>query len=313
MATFVLTAQNVNGDPFVSGANINIINNTFSTLTFLEVDNQIDDPLSGEFVSLDGGLTWLGYDFLGSGNVRNDPLQAAAFIRIDLGNGSFQTVAIDLNADGDNLPDLRNGNTGLNVGALNQVDPVPWPVPPCFVAGTRIAVPGGEMRAEAIVPGDLVETLDHGPQAVRWVGRRRVRGNGRFAPVRIAAGAMGNDRDLLVSPQHRMLVRGWRAELLLGEPEVLVAASHLVGLPGVSREPVAMVEYVHILLDRHEIVFAEGVPSESFHPGGAFVKGQAALLDEILAIFPEFATQEAREMPATRRVVSGREARALVV
>ncbi|WP_347311830.1 Hint domain-containing protein [Defluviimonas sp. SAOS-178_SWC] len=311
MATYELTAQKVNGDPFLSGGNIVIVNNSFTSLVFLEVDNTIDDPLAGEFVSLDGGLTWLSYDYLGSGAVRGDPTQSGAFLRIDMGNGTFQTVAIDLNADGDGVPDLSNGNTQLTVAGLNTTAPQPWPVPPCFVAGTLIAVPGGERPAEEIAPGDLVETLDHGPQVVRWAGRRRVSGFGRVAPIRIAAGVLGNDRTLLVSPQHRMLVRGGQAELLFGEPEVLVAAKHLVGVPGIAEVPVAQVEYVHLMFDRHEIVFAEGAPSESFHPGSALMERDRALLDEILSIFPEFAALVEARVPAARRILSEWEARAL--
>lgn len=311
MATYELTAQDVNGDPFISGGNIVIVNNSFTSLIFMEVDNTIDDPLAGERVSLDGGQTWLSYVYLGSGAVRGDPTQSGAFIRIDLGNGTFKTVAIDLNADGDGLPDLSNGNTQITVSRLNTTTPQSWPVPPCFVAGTLIATPDGQRRAEEIAPGDLVETLDNGPQAVRWVGRRRVSGFGRFAPIRIASGALGNDRPLLVSPQHRMLVRGGHAELLFGEPEVLVAAKHLVGAPGIVEVPVAQVEYVHLMFDRHEIVFAEGAASESFHPGSVLTDRDQALLDEIVSIFPEFAILAEARVDTARRILSGWEARAL--
>ncbi len=184
-------------------------------------------------------------------------------------------------------------------------------LPACFTPGALIAVPGGEVPIETLRPGDLVATRDHGPRPLRWIGRRTVAGTGDLAPVRIAAGAMGNRRPLLVSPQHRMLVTGWRAELLFGEPEVLVAAVHLLARPGIARAPRAEVDYVHLLFDEHEIVLAEGAPSESFHPGSRLLAGDRALLAEILAVFPELATRAPESFAAARRIVTGREALAL--
>ncbi|WP_245890861.1 Hint domain-containing protein [Albidovulum aquaemixtae] len=311
MATFAITAQNVNGDPFPSNGKINI-SNSLTSLVFRDIDNRLGVPQSGEQVSLDGGNTFLNYQFLGYGNVRGDPLQRAGFVRIALGNGKFLTVAIDMNADGDNTPDLKNGNTQLRVSDLDASSSAPFPVPVCFTSGTLIRVPGGEAPVESLRPGDLVETLDNGPQPVRWIGGRRVAGGGVFAPVRFAAGALGNDRPLLVSPQHRMLVRGWLAELHFGEDEVLAAAIHLLGLAGVDRCPMTEVAYVHLLLDRHEIVFAEGAPSESFHPGSRMLDEDRALRAEIGAIFPGFWMRPPSErLRPARRVVSAREARML--
>ena len=138
--------------------------------------------------------------------------------------------------------------------------------PTCFTPGTRIRVPGGEVAIETLAPGDLVETLDHGPQPVRWIGSTTVEASGNRAPVQFAPGAIGNERTLTVSQQHRMLVSGWQAELLLGTREVLVAAKHLLDQPGVQLDPGGSVDYMHVLFDRHEIVYSEGAPSESFHP-----------------------------------------------
>ena len=184
--------------------------------------------------------------------------------------------------------------------------------PACFTKGARIRVPGGEVRIETLKPGDLVETLDRGPQVLRWIGRRMVAGTGDFAPVRIERGVLGNDRDLLVSPEHRMLVAGWAAELFFGEAEVLVAARHLLGKPGVGRQPMDRVEYIHLLFDRHEIVFAEGAPSESFHPDSLLLERDRALRAEIGAIFPEIVKPRHRKsVRAVRRVVTGHEARML--
>lgn len=94
----------------------------------------------------------------------------------------------------------------------------------CFVAGAMIATPGGERPVETLRAGDRVITADHGAQALRWAGGRAVMARGAAAPVRFAPGVLGNDRPLLVSPQHRMLLSGWRVELMFGAGEVLAAA-----------------------------------------------------------------------------------------
>ncbi|MCB2115310.1 MAG: Hint domain-containing protein [Rhodobacteraceae bacterium] len=184
--------------------------------------------------------------------------------------------------------------------------------PACFTPGTRLRVPGGEVPIETLTPGDLVETLDRGPQPVRWIGSTTVEAVGNRAPVRFAPGVLGNRRPLTVSQQHRMLVTGWQAELMLGEREVLVAARHMVDQPGVSLGAGGEVEYVHLLFDRHEIVFSEGVPSESFHPGSAQLDHDRALLAEITDLFPEILDPAMRDCTAVRRVATGFEARALV-
>lgn len=154
--------------------------------------------------------------------------------------------------------------------------------PPCFTPGALILTPGGERPVEDLRPGDLVTTRDRGPQPVRWVGSETVAGTGVTAPVLIRAGAFGNRRDLLVSPQHRMLVRGWRAELFAGQPEVMAAAVHLVNGRTVVRAPCAEVTYVHFMCDRHEIVLAEGAETESLDPSGDFAQADR----EILRLLP---------------------------
>lgn len=159
---------------------------------------------------------------------------------------------------------------------------------PCFVRGTRIKTDRGEVEVQDLAPGDRVLTLDNGYQPIRWIGATRRMAKGRLAPVRIRAGALGNDRDLLVSPQHRMLLRGWQASLLFGEAEVLVAAKALINDHTILREEGGRVEYLHLLFDRHEIIFAEGAASESFHPGRESWKSMdAATRAELLDLFPE--------------------------
>jgi hypothetical protein len=192
--------------------------------------------------------------------------------------------------------------------------PVATLFPPCFVAGTPIHTPDGPVPAEGLQPGDLVQTLDRGARRLVWVGQRTVPGAGRFAPVRFAPGVLGNPVALEVSPQHRMLVTGWRAELLFGEPEVLVAAAHLVDGDRIARAPRAVVTYVHLMCADHEIVLAAGVPSESFNPGPAFLRQDRAVRDELAALFPDLPDPRQTGAPLLRPVrpmPGGAEARAL--
>lgn len=158
----------------------------------------------------------------------------------------------------------------------------------CFLHGTLIDTPQGRIPVQDLAAGDSVITLDNGAQQIRWIGSSRVSGLGALAPIRIGAGALGNDRDLLVSPNHRMLLTGPRAELLFGEGEVLLAAKFLTSDARVEAEPRPVAEYFHILLDRHEIIFAEGAPAESLHMGGEAIGAlDAEARAEIAAIFPD--------------------------
>jgi hypothetical protein len=185
---------------------------------------------------------------------------------------------------------------------------------PCFVAGTLIATPEGERRVESLAPGDLVMTHDDGPQPVRWIGRRRVRATGALAPVRIRANTFGDHRTLMLSPQHRVLIRDSLAEILFGEAEVLVAAKDLVNDRSIRICAGGEVDYVHILFDRHQVVFSEGLATESFLPGPqATASLEQAIVDEICAIFPELNPRTgAGYGPAARRTLKGHEAQVLL-
>ncbi|NDW44131.1 Hint domain-containing protein [Ruegeria sp. PrR005] len=178
---------------------------------------------------------------------------------------------------------------GANYSGLtaNRQD---WNLVTCFTLGTLIDTARGPRMIDDLVPGDLIRTLDHGPQPLRWIGRTTVRATGAFAPVLIRAGALDNRRDLMVSPQHRMLIEGWRAELFTGHHQALVAAKHLVDARDILFAPGGEVTYVHMLFDRHEIVWAEGCATESFHPGQTGWNAlETEARHEILTLFPELA------------------------
>lgn len=205
---------------------------------------------------------------------------------------------------------IQNGGTAVS-GALLTAENT---MVVCFAAGTRIATREGELAIEHLLPGDLVLTMDNGYRPIRWIGSTRVRAAGNLAPVLFRAGALANTRDLLVSPQHRMLLAGAHAELAFGEHEVLAAARHLVNGRTILRAEGGEVVYYHMLFDTHEIVFAEGCPSESFHPGrtGLGALDEAAR-QEIFALFPQLACGDFAAFGDTARLVlKGHEARLAV-
>ena len=185
---------------------------------------------------------------------------------------------------------------------------------PCFVAGTLIATPHGDKRVEELEPGDMVLTQDNGPQPLRWIGRRVVPAQDNFAPIRIAADTFGRHGELLLSPQHRVLICDALAELLFGETEVLVAAKDLVNDRSVRRIEGGEVEYVHLLFDRHEVIFSEGLATESFLPGPQTTRSfEADLVREICTLFPEIDPETGEGYsPAARRTLKAHEARVLM-
>ena len=138
----------------------------------------------------------------------------------------------------------------------------------CFTPNTRIATPEGPVLVRDLAEDDLILTKDDGPQPIRWIGWRRMSGARMFAmpelrPIRIRGGALGldvPDDDLLVSPKHRLVIKGGVAQALFNTPEGLVAARDLLNDHSVTVDRrVNDVTYVHLLLDRHQVVFANGV------------------------------------------------------
>lgn len=180
----------------------------------------------------------------------------------------------------------------------------------CFAAGTLIATKQGLVDIAQLAVGDKVCTMDRGFQSIRWIGGRRVRAVGRYAPIIIAAGALGQGlptRELRLSPQHRILMRSKIAQRIFGVSEVLIAAKKMLGMPGIS---VAMdakyVTYWHFLFDQHEIVFSEGAATESFFVGPMALDGlESEARSEILALFPELAQGAKLPTPA-RKIVEGK-------
>jgi len=180
------------------------------------------------------------------------------------------------------------------------------PTPYCFVRGSMIACENGNVVIEDLQAGDIVNTLSNGPQVIRWISSTKHGAAENITPIRIKAGALGDNtpsKDLLVSPAHRMVISGWRAEMLFGETEVLVPAKSLVNDSTVTvANDLTEFEYFHILFDQHEIVMSNGAPSESFYPipdaiGALETEARA----ELFALFPELENMDQNSQPKTVR------------
>lgn len=194
----------------------------------------------------------------------------------------------------------------------------------CFAAGTLIEGPNGvQTPVERMAHGDLVQTADHRLQEVRWIGCRKMTGQDlvdhpHLQPIRIARGSLGDGQpedDLVVSPQHRVMVRSRIASRMYGEEEVLLPAKFLLGLDGVSvdaKSTITGVVYYHILFDRHEIVFANGCEAESLHTGPEALKSLPAdAICEIRTLFPELNDIDYRAIGA-RTFAEGAKGRRLI-
>ncbi len=175
---------------------------------------------------------------------------------------------------------------GPNYAAADYATPI------CFTAGTLVATRSGLRGIETVMAGDEVRTRA-GWREVRWAGQRRVPALGASAPVRFTKGAMGATHQIKLSQQHRVLVTGWQAELMFGEAEVLVPAVALINDDKITLRTGGEVTYVHLLFDEHELIDAQGLTSESLHPGRMALDAvDAAARAEIVALFPELTDLE---------------------
>lgn len=183
----------------------------------------------------------------------------------------------------------------------------------CFAEGTLIETPNGQVAIEDLTIGDPVSLFDGGTASLRWTASRvlsaaELKFYPQLRPVRIQAGAFGKagpTKDLLVSPQHRILVEHAQAQLMFGAGAVLAPAIALVDGDMIEQvAPNEGVTYYHILFDAHEIVLSNGLASESFYPGGQALRSlDTSALEEFTTLFPELAEtgfhQSARPMLRT--------------
>lgn len=294
-----------------TGTYYNATYNTSHTAVFDDDDDFLDGQAdSSETVSIDGG----GFNATGGQPYDID----VSFTDVN-GDSHVETFHFFYSAGSWYfIPEPGSEFTeGATLGTYQShtTEPTPYDMVTCFVRGTMIETDTGPMAVEALKSGDMIVTADGRLSVLRVAMRRTVAAaevaqNPTLAPVRIRAGALGNGmpyRDLLVSRQHRMLVTSTICERMFGTSEALVAAVKLTGLPGIDVvEDAAEVEYFHLVFKTHEVVFAEGAPSESFYPGPEALKTLSpAAKREIVTLFPELGRKEngvapARFIPSSR-------------
>jgi hypothetical protein len=181
----------------------------------------------------------------------------------------------------------------------------------CFTSDTLIRVAGGVKPILDLREGDLVQTKDNGLQPIRWIGSRWMSGARLFAmphlrPIRLRTGVFGSDlpdRDLIVSPEHRLIVKGPVARTLFNTDEVLVTARDLVNDGTVSVDHnLRQVTYIHLLFDDHQILWANGVETESFHPASADLDCLDTMdRNRLLAAYPDLTYDPYTYGPHARR------------
>ncbi len=191
----------------------------------------------------------------------------------------------------------------------------------CFCGGTEILTDQGPKLVEDLKVGDLVLNKSGDYVAVRWIGHRKFNDHAiltypHLRPVRIAAGSLGNDlpaKDLLVSPQHRIHVSDWRAELLYGFSEFLAPAISLVNDSTIRvAEEIESFEYFHIMFDKHEIISANGQWTESFYPGEMSMNAlEEDAKAELFQVFPELETSTGEDYLMAAPCLKPFEAKAL--
>ncbi len=192
---------------------------------------------------------------------------------------------------------------------------------PCFTKGCRISIPEGQKKIEDLSVGDLVITEDSGLRPIRWIGKftvthSKLTNTPKLRPIRIRKGAMGNglpERDLVVSRQHRMLIRSKISERMFSKKEVLVPAIKLTALKGIVVDrKITSVTYYHLLFDKHELIFAENTPTESFFAAPHTVhKLNEESREEILSLFPELANHKL-DYESARLIPNHKDQKALI-
>ena len=311
-ADFVLSFYNVNGvlmdgaSPFIDATGVSGGEVTLSGLA------GVSDPNNPGFTIYTVTSTDPTFRLINASSVQNS--DEAHFVALTNTSTGVVEDAIGLGfntptilsggaADGaqtTNAPTTGSGESVQFDSAGNNVSGMRTPgtaTVACFCLGTQISVPGGTQAVEDLAVGDLVETLNSGLQPIRWLGRKTVNqhllgSNPKLLPVRICQGSMGNglpQKDLLVSRQHRMLTSSRINERMFGQSTSLVSAIKLTSMPGISIETaVTEVDYFHILLDEHQVIFAEGTPTESLFLGEDAVHAlDKQGREEVFALFPE--------------------------
>ncbi|WP_050602821.1 Hint domain-containing protein [Ruegeria sp. 6PALISEP08] len=262
----------------------------------LIVQNRTEPAIvSGQTISINGG-PFVPYTYLGQGNYKGTG-ESGEFIQVGTGIYAWDTN----NPTGP----MTTGNWQITTGDLDPNNP------PCFVAGTLIETETGPRPVESLAIGDRVCVSGGKTLPVLWIGKKVLSAQTlhlqpRFRPVRIRRDAICKgqpNQNLFVSPQHRIMLEGWRAELLFGQEKVFVAAIHLVNDGTIQQVNTGEdVTYYHIACPRHAILHSQGLRSESLFLGDTALKSfHREDVKELRALFPELLGNS--EMPTQTRLV----------
>ena len=260
-------------------------------------------------------------------------------VNITDGTNNYQIGYIDRDLNNNGTIGLETTEQGWFIGFLGDVPPLNTnltvteitdnsafiPVDdfvPCFVSGTLVQGISGQIPVEKLKVGDQILTADRSYQKIRWIGKRRLDAvdlaqSPKLLPVCITKGALGcglPKRDLRVSPQHRMVIRSKIARRMYETDEILIPAIKLVDLTGISQiQDIKEVEYIHLLLDNHEVIFAEGAPTESLLTGPQAMKSFNALARaEIAQIFPDLEAENFKPVAARHIPITGKSIKRLI-
>lgn len=288
--------------------------NSFQT-TILQQSFTLDDPKSGELTfdtalrtasNSNAGLEGFTVEVLDNNGI------AIASMTVLPTQNSFTTISIDVDFPSAGTYTLRFTELGPNDSLGAIIDNISLIV--CFCGGTLIRTKHGDQPVEDLKVGDLVLTQS-GYKTLKWIGRRRLSANDleaepKLYPIRIRKGALGNDQpnaDLLVSRQHRMQTSSTLAQRMFGAREVLVSAIQLTALPEIEIETsVSALAYYHLVFDDHEVVFANGAPSESLLLSETTLAALSpAAREELRLLFPGLTATSAnasqQTIPETKR------------
>lgn len=200
---------------------------------------------------------------------------------------------------------------------LVDIDPPPF----CFAKGTEIATPRGQRPVEDLRAGDSVLTEDGRSVTIAWIGascyeRQQASREDRLRPVRLRAHAFGPglpDRELVLSPQHRIVVDGPACELLFGTERAFVVARNLPEPFASMPDPESDVTYFHILLEQHEILVANGLPAESLQPARRMIESLSSdARAGLMAVIDVLGAEAMLTRPDALPTLNHREARVLL-
>lgn len=283
-------------------------------LLFGEAGNDTIIMGAGDYAQGDGGDDVFFASATGGGSMDLDGNEEAEVIGDTLNITGPATITYEDDPENGRVDWLDGSSlTFRNIENVNYV--------PCFTEHSLIKTNRGEVPASQLQLGDRVLTRDNGFQEICWIGTRGLNAQDlkrskALRPVLIRKGALGNgqpERDLLVSPQHRMLVCSKVAAIWFGEQEVFVPAVALTVLDGVDQIGTSQVTYVHFMMDRHQVVMGDGAWSESFQPGDLTLAGMdQAQRQELFALFPELSNRDSAGIyPAARITLAAHEAKLL--